>query len=160
MRFAILHLIAFVSYIGYKAHTGYESYKANNSSISETAHFGGALAGLLIGIGMLRNFSSSPSKRIFWIFCVAVFCLTMAYGMLRVECTKVAKKNKDPSQFCNTYQHRLDEIISSLKNYAIDGYNYVKDTFVHSENSIHKGNGSVDMDDMHIEVIVNKKKST
>lgn len=126
MRFAFLHLLVFMCYNASNAYKGYKSYIAKDIGISHFAHLGGAYAGLLVGIGMLRNYNSSRFKRLFWIFCVAVYCSTMIYGMLMIHCKTNSDKDGDSTNFCNTYQNDVDEAVGSFKNFTINGYNYVK----------------------------------
>ncbi|CAO1439720.1 unnamed protein product [Diamesa tonsa] len=123
MRFAVIHLLAFSAFIANSAHSGYKSHQEQKlpnpnkreSAVGNIAHLGGAFAGLLVGIGMLRNYNSSCRKRVLWIFCVTVYCSTMIYGMLSIHC--IRNPTTDSEHFCNNYKNYLIGVAEFVKNF-------------------------------------------
>lgn len=70
-----------------------ELYHYNqNSKVAHNAHFSGALAGLLVGIGVLRNLNVRPYQKKIWFGAVSVYIILMIGGVIWN-----IKKNLSPS---------------------------------------------------------------
>lgn len=159
MRFAFIHLLVVVCIIGKSIYDGYQDYivdPGNKNVTSHFSHYGGAFAGLLVGIGMLRNFNCSQRKRAFWIICVAIYCATMTFGTLHIHCfrnpitikinntnttnsTTIAKytlKNvltTRESEFCKDYEIKLNETKTSLIIFQNNALAYLKNLVPHEK---------------------------
>lgn len=72
MEFAVYQLLIFliitISDLGTAVYNRYVSENSKDSSIGYTAHLCGAIAGLLVGINVLRNLEvKSWEKKLWWI---------------------------------------------------------------------------------------------
>ena len=147
MRYAFIHLLAFLAFIvsdatrGYKDHELQKGENKGGSQVGNIAHLGGAFAGLLVGIGMLRNYNSSRSKRVFWIFCVTVYCSTMIIGMLSIHCKTHLETNTQ--HFCNNYKKEINEMAETVQNFANSTIEHFKNFFTSNQNMTLSGNCTV-----------------
>ncbi|XP_065349629.1 rhomboid-related protein 2 [Cloeon dipterum] len=75
MSFAIYQLVVFTLLIGFDVGTAiYQRYVSKvETNVGYMAHFGGALAGLLVGIYVLRNLNKKPWEKKIWWASLAVF---------------------------------------------------------------------------------------
>ncbi|XP_022120723.1 rhomboid-related protein 2 isoform X3 [Pieris rapae] len=81
MEFAIIQLLVFVLLAGVDVGTAvYDRYwKQTQQNIGYVAHLGGAVAGLLVGIGVLRNLEKRKwEKRLWWAAVILYFSLMIA----------------------------------------------------------------------------------
>ena len=146
MRYAFIHLLAFLGYFAYDVYSACTQIIAQTlltqderlSNASYSAHLGGGIAGLLIGIGMLRNYKSSLSKRVLWIFCVTVYCSIMIIGMLSIHCKPNSKE--DPSQFCVKYNNTMNEVVENIKNFTTSCIDNIINSFTRQERFKASGN--------------------
>ncbi|CAO1436316.1 unnamed protein product [Diamesa serratosioi] len=134
MRFAFIHLLVFVSISGKAVYDGIANIQKQREKdpaaylkVSDAAHIGGAFAGLLVGIGMLRNYNSSKSKRVFWMFCVAIYCTTMIAGIIHIHCDLFNDKRiVDKTSLCFAYETKLNETIDGFNNFTINALIFFK----------------------------------
>ncbi|XP_072934187.1 rhomboid-related protein 2 isoform X2 [Epargyreus clarus] len=81
MEFAIIQLLVFLLLAAVDIGTAiyYRYYKHMTQNIGYVAHFAGAVAGLLVGIGVLRNLEKRKwEKRLWWAAVVLYFALMLA----------------------------------------------------------------------------------
>lgn len=52
-----------------------------HDQVGYVAHLSGAIAGLLVGIGVLRNLKVRPWERALWWIAVTMFCVLMLSGI-------------------------------------------------------------------------------
>lgn len=83
MEFAIVQLFVFLIFCFTDLGTSiYRHVTEQNDKIGYVAHLCGAIAGLLVGIGVLRNLKVNKWERILWWFAVLVYFALMATGIL------------------------------------------------------------------------------
>lgn len=82
MEFAIVQLFVFLIFcvtdVGFSA---YRHFTDANDQVGYVAHLCGAVAGLLVGIGVLRNLKVRPWERKLWWFAVTLYFLLMITGI-------------------------------------------------------------------------------
>lgn len=79
MSWPIVQLFVFVLVAGTDIGTAiYNRYVLDiNENIGYAAHFAGAVAGLLVGINILRNLSITRTERIIWWISIIVYTILM-----------------------------------------------------------------------------------
>lgn len=84
MSFPLVQLAIFLIITGVDVGTSiYNRYYTNmNEPIGYMAHFSGALAGLLVGICVLRNLKITKKENIVWWIAIAVYVVLMMGGIL------------------------------------------------------------------------------
>ncbi|XP_035448528.1 rhomboid-related protein 2 isoform X2 [Spodoptera frugiperda] len=84
MEFAIIQLLVFVLLAAVDIGTAvYDRYWRHvNQNIGYVAHLAGAVAGLLVGIGVLRNLEKRKWEKRLWWAAVVIYCSLMAAGIL------------------------------------------------------------------------------
>ena len=75
-------LTFFLIYCGADFYYSCVEYLSEHRDVSHFCHLGGAIAGFLVGIGVLCNFKQRPWKRKLWFGSVALFVLLMSAGVL------------------------------------------------------------------------------
>lgn len=82
MEFAIVQLFVFLIFcvtdVGFSA---YRHFNDMHDQVGYVAHLCGAVAGLLVGIGVLRNLKVRPWERKLWWFAVTMYFLLMLSGV-------------------------------------------------------------------------------
>ena len=80
MEFAIWRLLFIVILVGVDVGTAvYYRYVANvETKVGYAAHFAGAIAGLLVGVNVLRNLQVERWEKVAWWICFAVYVALMA----------------------------------------------------------------------------------
>ncbi|XP_050299558.1 rhomboid-related protein 2 [Anthonomus grandis grandis] len=80
MAYPLLQLLVFIIVAASDVGTAiYYRYVLNKrESIGYVAHFGGALAGLLVGINILRNLSETKTEKIIWWVSITIYTFLMA----------------------------------------------------------------------------------
>lgn len=82
MEYAIIQLFVFLIFITTDVGSSiYRSITDVNDQIGYMAHLSGALAGLLVGIGVLRNLKVRPWEKKLWWFAVTVYSVLMLTGI-------------------------------------------------------------------------------
>lgn len=82
MEYAIVQLFVFLIFC--VTDTGFAMYRHFNDvhdQVGYVAHFCGAVAGLLVGIGVLRNLKVRPWERKLWWCAVTLYFLLMISGI-------------------------------------------------------------------------------
>lgn len=82
MEYAIVQLFVFLVFCGTDA--GFAIYRQvhdMHDQVGYVAHLCGAVAGLLVGIGVLRNLKVRPWERKLWWCAVTLYFLLMATGI-------------------------------------------------------------------------------
>ncbi|XP_047032650.1 rhomboid-related protein 2-like isoform X1 [Helicoverpa zea] len=84
MEFAIIQLLVFLLLAAVDIGTAvYDRYWSHlNQNIGYVAHLAGALAGLLVGIGVLRNLEKRKWEKRLWWAAVLLYCSLMLAGIL------------------------------------------------------------------------------
>ncbi|KAH9640541.1 hypothetical protein HF086_001590 [Spodoptera exigua] len=84
MEFAIIQLLVFVLLAAVDIGTAvYDRYWRHlDQNIGYVAHLAGAIAGLLVGIGVLRNLEKRKWEKRLWWAAVLIYCSLMAAGIL------------------------------------------------------------------------------
>lgn len=84
MSYPIVQLLIFVLVAGVDIGTAiYNRYVLDiNEHIGYVAHFAGALAGLLVGINVLRNLSITKTERVIWWISILIFGSLMAFCII------------------------------------------------------------------------------
>lgn len=79
MSWPVIQLMVFVLVAGTDIGTAiYNRYVLDiNENIGYAAHFAGAVAGLLVGINILRNLSITRNERIIWWISIIVYTILM-----------------------------------------------------------------------------------
>lgn len=76
-------LIIILIYCGTDSYYSYTDYVYNgNRNVGYVAHLSGALAGLLVGIRVLRNLRVRKWERTVWRYAVLLFCALMCAGII------------------------------------------------------------------------------
>lgn len=79
MSYGLIHLCVILSVIivdvGSVVYNRYT--KQLDETIAYTAHFGGALAGLLVGIWVLRNIDSTTKEKYIWWIALVIYLVLM-----------------------------------------------------------------------------------
>lgn len=82
MEYAIVQLFVFLIFcitdLGFSM---YRHFTDVHDQVGYVAHLSGAVAGLLVGLGVLRNLKVRPWERKLWWFAVTVYCGLMAAGI-------------------------------------------------------------------------------
>lgn len=82
MEYALVQLFVFLIFcmtdLGFSV---YRHINDVNDQVGYVAHLSGAVAGLLVGIGVLRNLKVRPWERKLWWFAVTVYCGLMLAGI-------------------------------------------------------------------------------
>ncbi|XP_074653793.1 rhomboid-related protein 2-like [Tubulanus polymorphus] len=60
----------------------WKRYNGEGNPVGFAAHFGGALAGLLVGIPVLRNLEVKPWEKVVWWIALIVYCLLVIFALL------------------------------------------------------------------------------
>lgn len=82
MEYAAVQLVVFICYIVIDVGSAiWRQLSEQTDQISHMSHLCGAIAGLLVGIGVLRNLKVRPWERVLWWVAVTVFVLLMATGI-------------------------------------------------------------------------------
>ena len=83
MSFPAVQLIIFLLITGVDVGTSiYNRYWANmEEHIGYVAHFAGAVAGLLVGIVVLKNLKLTKKENVMWWIAVAVYVILMLVGI-------------------------------------------------------------------------------
>lgn len=81
MYHPIFQLTFFLIYCGADFSRSFVEYKVGNSKTSYVTHLGGAIAGLLVGIGVLRNLNERPWERTLWFCALALFISLLVAGI-------------------------------------------------------------------------------
>ncbi|XP_059470077.1 rhomboid-related protein 2 [Neocloeon triangulifer] len=102
MSFAIYQLVIFTLLIGFDVGTAiYQRYVAKmETHIGYMAHFGGALAGLLVGIYVLRNLNKKPWEKKIWWASLAIFVVLIGITIV----WNIAFPEYFPPLMYNTYE--------------------------------------------------------
>lgn len=82
MEFAIVQLFVFLIFcvtdVGFSA---YRHITDHHDQVGYVAHLCGAVAGLLVGIGVLRNLKVRPWERKLWWIAITLYFLLMITGI-------------------------------------------------------------------------------
>lgn len=82
MEYGCVQLFVFVIYvstdIGFSL---YHYFSGHNNNIGYMAHIGGAIAGLLVGIGVLRNLKPRRCERYLWWAAVSIYVILNIVGI-------------------------------------------------------------------------------
>lgn len=82
MEYAIIQLLVFLIYIITDIGAAlYRQFSDIHDRVSYTSHIGGAVAGLLVGIGVLRNLKVRPWEKKLWWAAVVTYILLMGSGI-------------------------------------------------------------------------------
>ncbi|GAB0099389.1 protein rhomboid-like [Sergentomyia squamirostris] len=82
MEYAIIQLLVFLIYIITDVGAAlYRQFNDIHDRVSYTSHIGGAVAGLLVGIGVLRNLKVRPWEKKLWWAAVVTYILLMGSGI-------------------------------------------------------------------------------
>jgi rhomboid-related protein 1/2/3 len=82
MEYALIQLFVFLVFCGSDIGTSiYRHLTDDNDRVGYMAHLCGALAGLLVGIGVLRNLKVRPWERKLWWFAVSLYVSAMTAGI-------------------------------------------------------------------------------
>lgn len=82
MEYALIQLFVFLCYIVIDIGSVlYRYFLQQHDQVSYMSHFCGALAGLLVGIGVLKNLKVRRWERWLWWFAVTVYILLMGSGI-------------------------------------------------------------------------------
>lgn len=82
MEYAAVQLVVFLCYIVIDVGSAvYRQLTEHHDQISHMSHLCGAIAGLLVGIGVLRNLRVRPWERVLWWVAVTLFVLLMTTGV-------------------------------------------------------------------------------
>lgn len=82
MEYAIVQLFVFLIFCA--TDMGFSIYRhvnEVNDQVGYIAHLSGAVAGLLVGLGVLRNLKVRPWERKLWWCAVTLYCLLMLAGV-------------------------------------------------------------------------------
>jgi len=83
MEYAIVQLLAFLVFCFTDLGTSvYRHLTDQHDQIGYVAHLSGAVAGLLVGIGVLRNLEVRRWERILWWVAVIVYFALMTTGII------------------------------------------------------------------------------
>lgn len=83
MEYAAVQLVVFLCYIVLDVGSAvYRQLTEHTDQISHMSHLCGAIAGLLVGIGVLRNLKVRPWERVLWWVAVTLFVLLMLSGVM------------------------------------------------------------------------------
>lgn len=82
MRYAVVQLFVFLVYIASDAvSVALSQLTGQKDQTSHMTHFCGAIAGLLVGLGVLRNLQVETWERVLWWVAVTTFSLLMIAGI-------------------------------------------------------------------------------
>ncbi|CRL03868.1 CLUMA_CG016995, isoform B [Clunio marinus] len=82
MEYAVIQLFVFLVFC--TTDIGFSIYRHLNDPfdrVGYTAHLCGAIAGLLVGIGVLRNLNVQPHEKVIWWIAVTIYLALMAFGI-------------------------------------------------------------------------------
>lgn len=83
MEYAVLQLFVFLVFCAVDLGSSIYSHIHNiNDQIGYIAHLSGAVAGLLVGIGVLRNLNVRPWEKMLWWFSILVYSILMISGIM------------------------------------------------------------------------------
>lgn len=84
MRFAVLQLIAFIVIIGVDVSVAiYNRYASTEPDrVGYAAHLAGAIAGLLVGIGVLRDLERQSWENKLWWASVIIFAILILIAVI------------------------------------------------------------------------------
>lgn len=89
MKYGALQLFVFLIVCSCNIYT--DVFQNPNINVSNGAHLYGAIAGVLIGIGVLRNLRERPYQKKLWFLAIAVYCSLITAGI----CNNVKVKYRD-----------------------------------------------------------------
>lgn len=83
MRYAVVQLFIFLLFCATDITSAIFRHLNNelHNQVGYVAHLSGAVAGLLVGIGVLRNLKVRPWERKLWWFAVSLYFLLMLSGI-------------------------------------------------------------------------------
>lgn len=94
MEYALIQLGVFVVFCTVDLGSSIYNHLTNaNDQIGYTAHLCGAIAGLLVGIGVLRNLQERPWEKKLWWVAISLYAILMVTGI----CIHIFLPNRFPT---------------------------------------------------------------